>query len=155
MKIVNPATATVIAEVPEDTAASVAHKVLAARLAQPGWWATPFETRQRAVAAWNGLVAQHKDRLARTLTEEMGKPLQQALNELNALKGRVDFFLANSARLLEDEIVQAGGATEERIGWEPLGVVANISAWNYPYFVGSNVFVPALLTGNAVLYKPS
>ncbi len=39
--------------------------------------------------------------------------------------------------------------------FEPLGVVANISAWNYPYFVGSNVFIPALLTGNAVLYKPS
>ena len=42
-----------------------------------------------------------------------------------------------------------------RIRHEPLGVVANVSAWNYPYFVGSNVFVPALLTGNAVLYKPS
>jgi acyl-CoA reductase-like NAD-dependent aldehyde dehydrogenase len=43
----------------------------------------------------------------------------------------------------------------ERIAHDPLGVVANISAWNYPYFVGGNVFVPALLTGNAVLYKPS
>ncbi|MEP7049108.1 MAG: aldehyde dehydrogenase family protein [Pseudomonadota bacterium] len=155
MKIVNPATAQVIAEVPEDTAATVAEKAAAARLAQPGWWATPFEARQRAVAAWNALVAQNKDRLARTLTEEMGKPLQQALNELNALKGRVDFFLANAAAVLQEEVVHAGGPTEERIGWEPLGVVANISAWNYPYFVGSNVFVPALLTGNAVLYKPS
>jgi acyl-CoA reductase-like NAD-dependent aldehyde dehydrogenase len=155
MKIVNPATTEVIADVPEDTAATVAQKFAAARRAQPGWWATPFETRQRAVATWNALVAENKDRLARTLTEEMGKPLQQALNELNALTGRVDFFLANAGRVLEDEVVQAGGATEERIGWEPLGVVANISAWNYPYFVGSNVFVPALLTGNAVLYKPS
>ncbi len=44
---------------------------------------------------------------------------------------------------------------EERISHEPLGVIANISAWNYPYFVGANVFVPALLAGNAVLYKPS
>jgi len=155
MKIINPATTEVIADIPEDTAASVAQKLAAARSAQPAWWATPFETRQRAVAKWNALVAENKDRLARTLTEEMGKPLQQALNELNALTGRVDFFLANAARVLEDEVVQAGGATEERIGWEPLGVVANISAWNYPYFVGSNVFVPALLTGNAVLYKPS
>ncbi len=43
----------------------------------------------------------------------------------------------------------------ERIGHVPLGVVANISAWNYPYFVGCNVIVPALLAGNAVLYKPS
>ncbi|MBA2412006.1 MAG: aldehyde dehydrogenase family protein, partial [Burkholderiaceae bacterium] len=43
----------------------------------------------------------------------------------------------------------------ERISHEPLGVIANVSAWNYPYFVGGNVFAPALLTGNAVLYKPS
>ena len=43
----------------------------------------------------------------------------------------------------------------EQITHEPLGVVANISAWNYPYFVGANVFVPALIAGNAVLYKPS
>src|ERR1041385_3789613 len=48
-----------------------------------------------------------------------------------------------------------GQNLEERIPHEPLGVIANISAWNYPYFVGSNVFVPAVLTGNAVLYKPS
>ena len=43
----------------------------------------------------------------------------------------------------------------EKISFEPLGIIANISAWNYPYFVGTNVFIPALLTGNAVLYKPS
>ena len=154
MKIINPATNEVIDTIREDSAATVAEKFAAARRAQPGWWQTPYETRQRAVAAWKALVAEHKQHLARTLSEEMGKPLQQALNELNALAGRVDFFLANAGRVLEDEVVQLG-ATEERIGWEPLGVVANIPAWNYPYFVGSNVFVPALLTGNAVLYKPS
>ena len=44
---------------------------------------------------------------------------------------------------------------EEKISYEPLGVISNISAWNYPYLVGVNVFVPALLGGNAVMYKPS
>ena len=53
------------------------------------------------------------------------------------------------------EAVHTSEGLEERISHEPLGVIANISAWNYPYFVGSNVFVPALLTGNSVLYKPS
>jgi acyl-CoA reductase-like NAD-dependent aldehyde dehydrogenase len=47
------------------------------------------------------------------------------------------------------------GKLEERIEYEPLGVVCNISAWNYPYLVGVNVFIPALLGGNAVMYKPS
>jgi acyl-CoA reductase-like NAD-dependent aldehyde dehydrogenase len=49
----------------------------------------------------------------------------------------------------------AEGDTREKIVYEPLGVVANISAWNYPYLVGINVLVPALLAGNAVMYKPS
>ncbi len=95
--------------------------------------------------------------LARTLTHEVGKPIRQSRNELNGLLGRIDFFLAESARTLRDEKVfaNAGQKLEERITHEPLGVVANISAWNYPYFVGSNVFVPALVAGNAVLYKPS
>jgi len=158
LKIVNPATKELIAELPEDTADTVKAKVLAARAAQPAWWGAPFELRKSALAKWKTLVAQNKDRLAQLLTSEMGKPLSQALNELNALAGRVDFFLANAASVLEDEIAQvssAAGGTEERVTWEPLGVIANISAWNYPYFVGSNVFVPALLTGNAVVYKPS
>jgi len=156
LKILNPATKQLIAELPEDSADSVKAKVLAARAAQSAWSRTPFEARKGAIAKWKALVAEHKDRLARTLTAEMGKPLQQALNELNALPGRVDFFLSHAASVLEDEIVSSAGAgTEERVTWEPLGVIANISAWNYPYFVGSNVFVPALLTGNAVVYKPS
>src|SRR2546428_1867730 len=44
---------------------------------------------------------------------------------------------------------------QEKIAYEPLGIICNISAWNYPYLVGVNVFIPALLGGNAVLYKPS
>jgi acyl-CoA reductase-like NAD-dependent aldehyde dehydrogenase len=56
---------------------------------------------------------------------------------------------------VRDEHVFDGGGMHEQIGHIPLGVVLNISAWNYPYFVGCNVIVPALLTGNAVLYKPS
>jgi acyl-CoA reductase-like NAD-dependent aldehyde dehydrogenase len=55
----------------------------------------------------------------------------------------------------QDVTVFTDASMTELIGHDPLGVVANISAWNYPYFVGGNVFVPALLTGNSVLYKPS
>jgi acyl-CoA reductase-like NAD-dependent aldehyde dehydrogenase len=98
-----------------------------------------------------------QDTLARTLTLEVGKPIRQSRNELNGLLPRLDFFLAEAAGVLREEKVFADVKQnlEERISHEPLGVVANISAWNYPYFVGANVFVPALLAGNAVLYKPS
>src|ERR1700719_4489963 len=53
------------------------------------------------------------------------------------------------------EMLATEGPTREKIVYEPLGIIANISAWNYPYLVGVNVFVPALIGGNGVLYKPS
>jgi acyl-CoA reductase-like NAD-dependent aldehyde dehydrogenase len=101
------------------------------------------------------LVVLKTDALALTLTGEVGKPITQSRNELKGLLGRLDFFLEKTAAELAEETVFSDGRMIEIIRHEPLGVIANISAWNYPYFVGSNVFVPALLAGNAVLYKPS
>jgi acyl-CoA reductase-like NAD-dependent aldehyde dehydrogenase len=155
MKIVNPATQQGIADVPEDTAASVVQKFARSRAAQPAWAATALDARLDALRRFRDLLAESRDRLALVLTREMGKPVKQAGNEIGAMSGRLDYFLSATASLLRDEVVLKDGGLEERIGYEPWGVVANISAWNYPYFVGSNVFVPALLTGNTVLYKPS
>ena len=101
------------------------------------------------------LLDEQKDELAKTLTSEMGKPLQQSHNELNGARNRIKFFIDNSAKWLADEWITTEGATKEKISYEPLGIIANISAWNYPYLVGVNVFIPALIGGNAVFYKPS
>ena len=157
MKIVNPWNGAKIAEVTTDDARSVAAKVRQARAAQPRWAAVPIRKRLEAIARFRERVVALEETLARTLTQEVGKPIRQSRNELKGLLTRLDFFLAESARTLRDEkvLVDYAGKLEERISHEPLGVVANISAWNYPYFVGSNVFVPALVAGNAVLYKPS
>jgi acyl-CoA reductase-like NAD-dependent aldehyde dehydrogenase len=155
LRISNPADGTPIAEVPADDAASVGAKAERARRAQPAWQAVPLAERSAKLARFRASVAAEIETLARTLTQEVGKPLAQSRNELNGFLGRIDFFLAEVARAIAPEPVFADGTMKERIDHEPLGVVANISAWNYPYFVGGNVFVPALLTGNAVLYKPS
>jgi acyl-CoA reductase-like NAD-dependent aldehyde dehydrogenase len=155
LKITNPADGSPLAEVAADDAASVAAKAKRARRAQPAWQATPLAERSAAIARFRGAVAAEIESLARTLTQEVGKPLAQSRNELNGFLGRIDFFLAEVAKTTAPETVFADGAMTERIDHDPLGVVANISAWNYPYFVGGNVFVPALLTGNAVVYKPS
>jgi acyl-CoA reductase-like NAD-dependent aldehyde dehydrogenase len=157
MKITNPATGATIADIPADGVAAVRRKYAVARSGQPRWAKLPLRTRLAAIAAFRERVVAHHDKLARTLTEEVGKPIRQSRNELNGLLTRIDFFLAESAAVLREEKVYANASEKlaERISHEPLGVVANISAWNYPYFVGSNVFVPALIAGNAVLYKPS
>ncbi|MGZ8994492.1 MAG: aldehyde dehydrogenase family protein, partial [Burkholderiaceae bacterium] len=83
------------------------------------------------------------------------KPIRQAKNEINNLPARIDFFLDSTQATIAAREVHHAGSMREQISHEPIGVIANISAWNYPYFVGGNVFVPALLAGNAVLYKPS
>jgi acyl-CoA reductase-like NAD-dependent aldehyde dehydrogenase len=157
MKIVNPATGATLADVPADNRTAVRRKYREARAAQPRWAAVPLKQRIAAIARFRDRIVAMHETLARTLTHEVGKPIRQSRNELDGLLTRVDFFLAESARALRPETVLDDAAQKmtERITHEPLGVIANISAWNYPYFVGSNVFVPALIAGNAVLYKPS
>jgi acyl-CoA reductase-like NAD-dependent aldehyde dehydrogenase len=157
MKILNPADGSLIRDLAEDDARAIAAKYARALAAQPAWAAVPLGERLGSIRKFKEQIEKRKHELARTLTSEMGKPIAQARNELNALAGRIDFFLDKAQAALAPETVleDAPGKLAERITHEPLGVVANISAWNYPYFVGSNVFVPALLAGNAVLYKPS
>jgi acyl-CoA reductase-like NAD-dependent aldehyde dehydrogenase len=155
LRITNPADGSLLAELAADDAASVRKKAERARKAQPAWQALPLAKRAISIARFRLAVATDLETLALTLTQEVGKPLAQSRNELNGFVSRIDFFLAEVEAATRDQTVFADAGMTERIGHDPLGVVANISAWNYPYFVGGNVFVPALLTGNAVLYKPS
>jgi len=155
LRVTNPATGALLAELTVDTPADIGRKVAVARAAQPAWARTPLGERAAALARFGEALRADVEPLARLLSEEMGKPIAQARSEITATQGRLEFFLAHTAAVLADEVVFDDGGVCERIGWEPLGVVANVSAWNYPYFVGVNVFAPALLTGNAVLYKPS
>ncbi len=157
LKVLNPATGKVAATLPADDAKSVKAKYARARAAQPSWARVRLKQRLAAIAKFRELVVAQAERLAQVLTTEVGKPISQSRNELKGLLPRIDFFLEETAHALRTERVsgERGGAMEERISHEPLGVVANISAWNYPWFVGGNVFIPALLAGNTVLYKPS
>ena len=151
----NPATGETLRDLAADSPDAVAGKVEEARRAQAEWARTPLDQRRKAIAVFAGILEKNKDDLAARLTSEMGKPITQSRNELTALQSRLRFFLDNVEKALAEEVVHEKEAWREVITYEPLGLVGNISAWNYPYFVGSNVFVPALLTGNAVLYKPS
>ncbi|HEY4110403.1 aldehyde dehydrogenase family protein [Puia sp.] len=155
MQIINPATEAVIGEVTEDTQATVEEKYRSVKAGQRAWAGRTVEERLACMARFYEALETEKKVLAETLTSETGKPVQQSYNELNGARGRIRYFLDNTARWLAEEWVVTEGATREKIVYEPLGVVANISAWNYPYLVGVNVFIPALLGGNGVLYKPS
>jgi len=155
LEIYNPANGELIIALPADDAGSVAAKAQAARTAQPAWAEQPLAQRLDCLRAFRAGVVAQLETLATTLTRETGKPIRMARNELNGLLPRIDFFLAECQQAIGPETVYEEGGMREQIEHVPLGVVANISAWNYPWFVGCNVILPALATGNAVLYKPS
>jgi acyl-CoA reductase-like NAD-dependent aldehyde dehydrogenase len=155
LAIHNPANGEKIAEVPADDASSVAAKAARARVAQADWAARSLMDRKACITHFREGVVRDLESLAATMTRETGKPIAMSRNELNGLLGRLDFFLKEVDMAMATETVFDEGGMKERIEHVPLGVIGNISAWNYPWFVGCNVIVPALLTGNAVLYKPS
>ena len=155
LAIHNPANGQLITALPADDTDSVAQKAARARAAQPAWATVPLAARKACIVRFRAAVVAGLDALAQTMTQETGKPVKMSRNELNGLLGRLDFFLKEVDAVLAPETVYDEGGMTEQIQHTPLGVVANISAWNYPWFVGCNVIVPALLTGNAVLYKPS
>lgn len=155
LNVHNPANGELIIALPADDAEAVAAKAAAARAGQPAWAALPLGKRMACVQRFREGVVRDLEQLAATMTRETGKPITMSRNELNGLLPRIDFFLAETEAAIGTETVFDEGGMREQIEHQPLGVVANISAWNYPWFVGCNVLLPALLAGNAVLYKPS
>ena len=152
-----PATGEAFDRVLDDTPETIAAKVVAARVGPAGVGGPPAGRAHRhpagRSASWSCATT---DDLAATLTARRASRSRRAATSCAGLLPRIDFFLdAAAAGAGRRDGARRTGRRREVISHEPLGVVANISAWNYPYFVGSNVFVPALLAGNAVLYKPS
>lgn len=155
MQVINPATEEVISEVTEDSAESLAQKFQSLKEAQPHWAAVPLKERVGILKKFSSLLGEHASALASVLTSEVGKPVQQSLNEIKGAQSRIQWLTDHAQQYLSDEVMTREESLEERIHYEPLGIICNISAWNYPWLVGVNVFVPALLAGNVVMYKPS
>jgi acyl-CoA reductase-like NAD-dependent aldehyde dehydrogenase len=155
MQIINPATEEIIREIDEDDIQSLAEKFQSLKKAQSAWSSREISERAKILQRFSEIMADQIESLAFMLTAEVGKPLQQSRNEINGARSRIKWLTENAEKYLGTELVTSDGSPEEKITYDPLGVICNISAWNYPWLVGVNVFVSALLAGNAVMYKPS
>ncbi len=155
MNIVNPATGQSFTSLEEDNKASIEAKMALLKRGQQKWRDVPIPERLQAIERFGELVLTNIEELAEILTKETGKPITQSRNEINGTMGRITHLQANAVKWLTAESMVEEGATRELITFEALGVIANISAWNFPYNVGFNVFLYALVGGNAVCYKPS
>lgn len=155
LKIVNPADENVLETLTCDDARTMLDKLSNARAAQATWAARTLAERVAIIAKFSQLLEEKRDDLAKVLTSEVGKPLQQSVNEVNGARARIAFFVEQSEKYLAIETVRTLPNGVEKIAYEPLGMIGVISAWNYPYLVGVNAFIPGLIAGNAILYKPS
>jgi acyl-CoA reductase-like NAD-dependent aldehyde dehydrogenase/gamma-glutamyl-gamma-aminobutyrate hydrolase PuuD len=155
LTVINPATEAIITAVNTDNRESLQAKFDYLQRGQGEWGRRNLGDRIQVLKQFATLLEQNMDQLANTLTAEVGKPLQQARNEVKGAMARIQWLTDNAGKYLANETMRSVQDMDEMIVYEPLGIVCNISAWNYPYLVGVNVFVPALLAGNAVMYKPS
>jgi 1-pyrroline dehydrogenase len=155
MPVLNPATGETIAEVPRGTKADVDRAVAAAKAALPEWLdATPGE-RAELMLRLATVIEENAEELAQIESENVGKPLSYARDEMPVCVDNIRFF-AGAARVLEGR--SAGeymrGYTS-MIRREPLGVVAGIAPWNYPLMMAVWKLGPALAGGNVQILKPS
>lgn len=153
--VLNPATDQPIAQVPDGGAADVERAVAAARKAQPGWERLPAIQRAGFLREISAKIRANAPRLARTLVLEQGKVPELAAVEIEFTASYID-YMAEWARRIEGEIVTSDRPGEQILVYrKPIGVVAGILPWNFPFFLIARKLGPALITGNTVVIKPS
>lgn len=156
----NPATGESLGEVQCVSEPEINQSVMRARNAQPSWNAVGLSERIEILRKFQSLIHSRKSEIARAITQEAGKPLVEALlTEVLVVLDAVRFGVENARALLREEIVPHGNlamkAKSGRILREPYGVVGIISPWNFPFSIPATASLAALVTGNAVVLKPS
>lgn len=156
VKNVNPAdTRDVIGEFPAATAKDVERAVAGAVKAQKAWGATPGPTRGRVLARAAEIARRRKDEIAKTMTREQGKVLRESRGEVDKGIAVFEYYAGEGFRMggrtLPCELKDVFTYTIRR----PLGVVALITPWNFPWAIPVWKTAPALVAGNAVIIKPA
>ncbi len=153
--VFNPATSDVLGQVPEDDAGVVDAAVRAADAAQAGWGRLPAHARGLALRAIATKIRENMPELARITALEQGKVLPLAQMEI-ALTAEYLDYMAEWGRRIEGEVISSDRPGETMLLFRrPMGVVAGILPWNFPFFMVARKVAPALVTGNTIVVKPS
>ena len=150
LHIRNPFTGEAFAELSEDDETSLEAKLERSRAAQREWRTIHVDERVRRILYSLQLFREESEEVAREISMQMGKPLAQARGEIDGMFTRAEHMSGLAAKALAPEPQHAAEGFELRIEHEPLGLVLNLAAWNYPLLIPINVIVPALAAGNAV-----
>lgn len=152
----NPAdTRDVVGRFQQGTAADVAMAIKAAETAGPMWRRTPAPKRGEILYAFAELMARHKERLARAMTREMGKVIAEARGDVQ--EGiDIAYLMAGEGRRMFGDTVPSELPDKWAMSIrQPIGVAGIITPWNFPMAIPCWKMMPALVTGNTVVFKPS
>ncbi len=147
--------ADVVATFPEATLDQVREACVAARLALTGWRRTPAPVRGVIIGQIGRAIEREKESLSRLMSREMGKTLKEARGDVQEAIDTCHFFQSEGRRLYGQTVPSEMRNKELMTYRRPLGVVGVITAGNFPVAVPSWKLIPALLTGNTIVWKPS
>jgi succinate-semialdehyde dehydrogenase / glutarate-semialdehyde dehydrogenase len=154
IETINPATGKPIAKYDIMSVDEIHRRVQNARLAQQKWKTLDVSERSVYIRSLGRVLRKNKDEYARLVTEEMGKPIRQANAEIEKCAWLCDYYSEHSESFLHDELVP----TEFRksfVSFEPLGIIAGIMPWNFPFWQALRFAVPGLVAGNVEILKHS
>jgi len=153
--VVDPATDTVFANVPDGGAADAHAAVDAAHAAFRTWRAVPAKQRAQILKRWNDLIIAHQEDLGRLISREQGKPLAEGRGEVAYAASYVEWFAEEATRSNGDVIPAPVVGRRMFALTEPVGVVAAITPWNFPAAMIARKIAPALAAGCTVVCKPA
>lgn len=153
--VINPATLKVIASVPDSRADDARLAVDAAQAAFPAWKALAAKTRAQVLKRWLALILEHQDDLAKLISLEQGKPLNEGKGEVLYGAAYVEWFAEEATRAYGDIIPAPVAGRQMMAIKEPVGVVAAITPWNFPLAMIARKIAPALAAGCTVVAKPA
>ena len=149
---VEPSTEAIRARFDPHSSSDVSLSIAAADAAFRLWREVPIADRAVPMHALARILRERKDRYARLITTEMGKPIGEALAEIEKCAWTCDFYADHAAAYLADEPVETS-ARASYVAFEPLGVILAVMPWNYPFWQVIRFLGPALMAGNAALLK--
>jgi acyl-CoA reductase-like NAD-dependent aldehyde dehydrogenase len=151
--LINPANEMVFRSIEPTPEAELESILGRMRAAQQRWRDVSVEERAGICCQFIDAFRSMKEPVALDITRQMGKPVGQARHEVNTMLDRAQTMVRLAPGSLQDDMLPPKEGFHRFIRHEPLGIVLDIPAWNYPLLIAVNVVVPALLAGNAVLIK--